>query len=66
MLFRSLLGLTADVVSANQYSANTPEWRIIVQVSNYQFRFFSPWLKGLYTARPIVISMPAEGLGATS
>ena len=61
---KPLLGLTADVVSANQYAANTPEWRIIVQVSNYQFRFFSPWLKGLYTARPIMVDMSGESLGA--
>ena len=63
---KPLLGLTVDMVSANQYSASTPEWRIIVQISNYPFRFFSPWLKGVYTARPITVDMSGESLGAIS
>ena len=61
---KPLLGLKEDMVRVDQYSADTPEWRIIVRIRNYPFRFFSPWLKGVYTARPITIGMAGESLGA--
>ncbi len=61
-----LLNLTASMVTATQHAANTPEWRIQVRIDNYPFRFFSPPIAGLYTARPIVVDMSGEGFGATS
>jgi hypothetical protein len=61
-----LFGLTTSMVSASQYAANTPEWRIIVQIHDYPFHFFSPWLKGDYTARPIMVDVSGESQGATN
>jgi hypothetical protein len=63
---RALLGLTASMVSVTQANAGTPEARIVVRVVNYPFRFFNPLVKGLYAAKPISVSMPMEGMGATT
>ena len=59
-----LLNLTTDLVSATQYAADTPEWRIAVRIDNYPFHFFSPLIVGDYTAKPIVMDMSGEGMGA--
>jgi len=59
-----LFGLTASQVSATQYDANTPEYRIIVQIQGYPFHFFSPWIAGAYTARPISVDVSGESMGA--
>ncbi len=52
------------MVSATQYSTNTPEWRIIVQIKDYPFHFFTPLIAGNYTARPIFVDVSGEGMGA--
>jgi hypothetical protein len=63
---KPLLGLTATMVTVTQTGAGTPEARIEVRIVNYPFRFFNPLIKGLYTAKPIFVTMPMEGMGATT
>jgi len=63
---KPLLRLAPSMVTATLAGAGTPEARITVTITNYPFRFFTPWIAKAYTARPIRVSMPAEGLGASS
>lgn len=61
---KPLMNLATSMVTTTLANPGTPEARIEVRIVNYPFRFFTPLVRGLYSARPIVISMPAEGLGA--
>ena len=63
---KPLFGLQASQISVTLLNANTPEARVEVRITNYPFRFFTPLIKGVYSARPIFVSIPVEGLGATS
>jgi hypothetical protein len=63
---KPLLGLTSSMITVQLLDPGTPEARIEVTVVNYPFRFFTPLIKGVYSARPIKASMPVEGQGATS
>lgn len=56
------LGLTAAMVSVTRPAADqdTNEDRIVVQIVNYPFRFFSPWIARQYTARTITATAPVE------
>jgi len=60
-----LLKLKPSMVVASRFNENTPEERILVGINNYPFRFFTPMIAGAYTAKPILISMSAESMGAT-
>jgi hypothetical protein len=57
---RPFLGLSAENVVVTRESLNSNEERIVVQIQNYPFRFFSPWIAGLYRGKPILASAPAE------
>jgi hypothetical protein len=59
-----MFGLTSQMVSATQYSASTPEWRIIVQIKDYPFHFFTPGIAGNKTARPIFVDVSGESMGS--
>lgn len=63
---KPLLGLSTSMVSVTLSSSGTPEAQIEVRIDNYPYRFITPLIKGLYSARSIRISMPVEGLGSTS
>ncbi len=55
-----IFGLTAAMVSVSQMDAGTSESRIVVSVSSYPYRLFSPWIGRAFTGRPIVASLPVE------
>jgi hypothetical protein len=60
-----LLLLTPAMVTVERFNVDTPADRIEVRITNYPFRFFTPWIAGAVSARPIVAVLPAEGMGAT-
>ena len=53
-------GLTPANVLVNRAGAGTSASRVTVQITNFQFRFFTPYLAGLRTGRPITASTPYE------
>jgi hypothetical protein len=63
---KPLLGLSSEMIQVSQVNSGTPEARIEVRIVNYPFRFFTPLIKGVYTAQRLRISIPVEGQGATS
>ena len=56
------LGLTPSMVTVNRLDATFNEDRIVVSINNYPFTFFTPLIAGIYQARPIVASLPYEGV----
>ena len=56
------MGLTPSMVTVSRQDATFNEDRIIVIIDNYPFRFFTPFISGVYQARPIVASLPYEGV----
>jgi len=55
-----IFGLTADQVSVAEYDSGTSEHRIVVTISGYPYRVFSPLIAGVFTGRAITISLPSE------
>jgi hypothetical protein len=55
-----VFNLTAGMVSVSQQDAGTSEQRIVVTISGYPYRFFSPWIGRVMTGRPIIASLPLE------
>lgn len=53
-------GLTTNMVTAEIIAEGTDAARIRVSVTNFPFTFFSPWIGGSATARPIIASVPYE------
>jgi len=53
-------GLTTSHVTVTRQSASTNDDRIVVTIANYRFRFFSPLIAKIATAKPIMASMPYE------
>jgi Flp pilus assembly protein TadG len=51
-------GLAASNVSVSTADAGTDNYRLVVQISGYQFAMLSPFLAGAYTGAPIVVSVP--------
>lgn len=54
------LGLTPAMVSATREGAGTADDRLVVVISNYPYRFFSPWIAGVFYGKPIRIVAPVE------
>jgi len=54
------LGLSTSMVSVTRQGANTSDDRVVVRIEGYPFRFFSPFIGGVYTAKPIVATAPVE------
>jgi hypothetical protein len=52
--------LDKSMVSTSLLNSGTPEARVVVTISGYTFRFFTPVIARAYTARPITVSMPIE------
>ena len=52
--------LTSSMVQVSRYDAKAPEDRVVITVSNYPIEFFSPWIAGRLTGRPIVGVQPME------
>ena len=61
------LGLLTSQVSSNFLgNSNTPDYRLQVTVSGVPVLTFIPYMAQTYTLRPVVVTMPAESLGATN
>ncbi len=56
-----LFNLTPGMVSVTRQDASLPADRIVLRISGYPFRFYTPFIAGLYQGRPIVLSIPYEG-----
>jgi len=55
-----VFGLTAGMVQVSQVDPKTSAARIVVTISNYPYRLFSPWIGRAFTGRPITASFPIE------
>ena len=53
-------GLTAAMVSVVKTGVGTNDERIVVTISGYPYRFFSPWIGGAFNGRSIMASLPLE------
>lgn len=54
------LGLTPANVSVSRLDAGTSADRVVVEITGYLFEFFTPWVAGQRTGKPIVVVMPYE------
>jgi len=55
-----LPGMTTAMVDVQDLSANTPEARILVTISNYPINLISPYIARQFNNRPVIVSMTAE------
>ena len=53
-------GLTTAMVSSSLSNANTTRAMVEVGIENFPYRFFSPWIAGAYTTRPLKIRVTHE------
>jgi hypothetical protein len=53
-------GLTAAMISVSKSDVGSSAQRLVVTVSGYPYRFFTPWIAGTFTGRDIVASTPLE------
>ena len=61
------LGLLPSEVSVSTLgTSGQPDYRIQVKISNIPMLTWIPYMHGNYTAPPIIVTMPAASLGATS
>lgn len=56
-----LFNLTPGMVTVTRQDASLHADRIVLRISGYPFRFYTPFIAGLYQGRPIVLSIPYEG-----
>lgn len=52
--------LTSSMVRVLRYDVKTSEDRVVIEVSNYPIEFFSPWIAGRLTGKPIIAFQPME------
>ena len=57
-----IFGLSASMVQVSRESIDTNEDRIVVQITRYPFRFYTPLISGLREGKPIVGSIPYEAI----
>lgn len=55
-----IFGLSPAMVSVARNDAGTNEARIVVTITGYPYRLFSPWIGQAFTGRPIVASVSVE------
>jgi len=55
-----IFGLTAAQVSVTELGSGTNEHRIVVSITSYPYRCFSPLIAGIFTGRPITVSFSSE------
>ena len=53
-------GLQSKMVSAVRVGDWTPEDRIVITISGYQYTIVTPFMAGVFTGRPITVSAPVE------
>jgi Flp pilus assembly protein TadG len=57
---------TSQVTYTALGTPGTPDYRLQIKVSGVPLLVWTPWLAGHYTAPPVVVTMPAQSLGATN
>jgi hypothetical protein len=57
-----IFGLTPSMVSVTRQDATFNEDRVILTISGYPFRFFTPFIAGLARGKPITVSLPYEAM----
>lgn len=55
-----IFGLTPDTVSITHSGAGTNDDRIVVSITSYPYRFFTPLIAGVFVGRNITVSLPSE------
>ncbi len=53
-------GLTGGMISVSKPNTGTTEQRVVVTISGYPYRFFTPWIAGTFNGRDIIASVPLE------
>jgi Flp pilus assembly protein TadG len=53
-------GLTAAMISVAKSDLGSSAQRLVVTVSGYPYRFFTPWIAGTFAGRDVVTSAPME------
>lgn len=53
-------GLSTAMVSSAVSDANTKNAMVQVQIQNFPYRFYSPWIASAYTAQPIIVRLTHE------
>jgi hypothetical protein len=48
------------MVTVTRAGAGTNDDRVVVSVTNYPYRFFSPLIAGVFQGRAILVSLPSE------
>lgn len=51
-------GLTSSMVQVSTADSGTDNYRLIIQITSYPYRVFSPLIAGTYTGPNITISVP--------
>jgi len=55
-------GLTAGMISVEKLDVGSSEQRVLVTISGFPYRFYTPWIQGVFTGRNITASAPLETL----
>ena len=55
-----IFGLTPAMVSVTRTGNGTSEDRLVVSITGYPYRLFSPWIGKAFTGRAIAASYPVE------
>lgn len=53
-------GLTAGMITVEKLDVDTSEKRVVVKISGFPYRFFTPWIHGVFTGRDITATVPLE------
>jgi Flp pilus assembly protein TadG len=57
-----VFGLTPAMVTVTRQDATWNEDRIVLTISDYPFRFFTPLIAGIARGKPITVSLPYEAM----
>jgi TadE-like protein len=57
-----LFGLVPSMVAVSRANTGDPEDRINITLSGYRFHFVAPFIAGAFNGKPILVSLPTEGL----
>jgi len=57
-----VFGLTAGMISVEKLDVGASEQRVVVTISGFPYRFYTPWIHGVFTGRNITASAPLETL----
>jgi hypothetical protein len=57
-----IFGLSPSMVQVGRESIDTNEDRIVVQITGYPFRMYTPFVSGQKRGKPIVASIPYEAI----